>query len=261
MASSKTISGKKVKISCSHLNKEFIQKGTQLVPVLADISFEVYDKEFLVILGPGQCGKSTLLKIFAGLQKPTTGELLIDDAIVKGPGTDRGIVFQTYMLFEWLTVMGNVEIGPKLNGVAKQERKEIAKRYIKLVGLEGFEKHYPYQLSGGMKQRVGIARAFANEPQIMLMDEPYGQLDAQTRIFMEQEIERIWQQDKRTVIFVTNNIDEALYLGDRIITLEGKLPGRLQSIYEVNLPRPRDFTDMEFLKIRKEIIDHSVLTL
>jgi NitT/TauT family transport system ATP-binding protein/sulfonate transport system ATP-binding protein len=249
------------KIECRNISKAFIQKGKQRVHVLEDISLEVRDKEFLVILGPGQSGKSTLLRIIAGLEIPTSGRITIDGREVSGPGPDRGLVFQSYMLFPWKTVTGNVELGPKLQGVGKKERREIAQRYIELVGLNGFENHYPHQLSGGMKQRVGIARAYANNPKVMLLDEPFGQLDAQTRYFMEKETVRIWETEKRTVLFVTNNIDEAIYLGDRILTLKGKLPGRMHQTYDVHLPRPREHTDMEFLKLRHEITEASELTL
>jgi len=229
--------------------------------VLEDVNIEVLENEFLVILGPGQCGKSTLLRIIAGLEIPTAGTVTLDGNEVTGPGSDRGLVFQGYMLFPWKTVLGNVEMGPKLCGLSKCQQREIALHYIDLVGLSGFEQHYPHQLSGGMKQRVGIARSYANKPEVMLLDEPFGQLDAQTRIFMEQETERIWQHEKRTILFVTNNTDEALFLGDRIVTMEGKLPGRVQRTYTVDLPRPRDLTDMRFLEMRREIIDSSVLTL
>jgi ABC-type nitrate/sulfonate/bicarbonate transport system ATPase subunit len=249
------------KIQCRNITKVFIQKGKQRVHVLEDISLEVRDKEFLVILGPGQSGKSTLLRIIAGLETPSEGSILLDGETVAGPGPDRGIVFQSYMLFGWKTVMGNVELGPQLNGIAKEERRRIAQRYIDLVGLNGFEKHYPHQLSGGMKQRVGIARAYANNPKVMLLDEPFGQLDAQTRYFMEKETVRIWETEKRTVLFVTNNIDEAIFLGDRIISLRGKLPGRMHQVYNVHLPRPREHTDMEFLKLRHDITEASELTL
>ena len=251
----------KPKIECRKISKVFIQKGKQRVHVLEDISLEVRDNEFLVLLGPGQSGKSTLLRIIAGLETPSEGTVRLDGREVTGPGPDRGLVFQSYMLFAWKTVMGNVELGPQLNGVAKAQRRQIAQRYIDLVGLHGFEKHYPYQLSGGMKQRVGIARAYANNPEVMLLDEPFGQLDAQTRYFMEKETVRIWETDKRTVLFVTNNIDEAIYLGDRIVTLKGKLPGRMHQVYDVHLPRPREHTDMEFLKIRHAITEASELTL
>jgi NitT/TauT family transport system ATP-binding protein/sulfonate transport system ATP-binding protein len=251
----------KPKIECRKISKVFIQKGKQRVHVLEDISLEVRDNEFLVLLGPGQSGKSTLLRIIAGLETPSEGTVRLDGREVTGPGPDRGLVFQSYMLFAWKTVMGNVELGPQLNGVAKAQRRQIAERYIDLVGLHGFEKHYPYQLSGGMKQRVGIARAYANNPEVMLLDEPFGQLDAQTRYFMEKETVRIWETDKRTVLFVTNNIDEAIYLGDRIVTLKGKLPGRMHQVYDVHLPRPREHTDMEFLKLRHAITEASELTL
>jgi NitT/TauT family transport system ATP-binding protein/sulfonate transport system ATP-binding protein len=251
----------KPKIECRNISKVFIQKGKQRVHVLEDISLDVRDNEFLVILGPGQSGKSTLLRIVAGLETPSAGSVRLDGRDIAGPGPDRGLVFQSYMLFAWKTVMGNVELGPQLNGVAKAERRRIAQHYIDLVGLHGFENHYPYQLSGGMKQRVGIARAYANNPQVMLLDEPFGQLDAQTRYFMEKETARIWETEKRTVLFVTNNIDEAVYLGDRIVALRGKLPGRMHQVYDVHLPRPREHTDMEFLKLRHAITEASELTL
>ncbi|HVO83891.1 MAG TPA: ABC transporter ATP-binding protein [Syntrophobacteria bacterium] len=249
------------KIVCEDISKTFIQKGTQRVHVLEGISVDVRDNEFLVILGPGQSGKTTLLRIIAGLETPTTGRVLLDGREVTGPGPDRGLVFQTYMLFFWKTVMGNVEMGPKLRGLPKDERRKIAQRYIDLVRLTTFEKHYPHQLSGGMKQRVGIARAYANNPEVMLLDEPFGQLDAQTRVFMEKEIERIWQTEKRTVMFVTNNIDEAIFLADRVVSLEGKLPGRMQTVFEVDLPRPREHTDMKFLELRQKLIETTALTL
>ena len=249
------------KIECRNITKVFIQKGKQRVHVLEDISLDVRDKEFLVILGPGQSGKSTLLRIIAGLETPSEGSVRLDGEDVAGPGPDRGLVFQSYMLFGWKTVMGNVELGPQLNGVAREDRRRIAQRYIDLVGLNGFEKHYPHQLSGGMKQRVGIARAYANNPKVMLLDEPFGQLDAQTRYFMEKETVRIWETEKRTVLFVTNNIDEAIDLGDRIVTLKGKLPGRMHEVYDVPLPRPREHTDMKFLELRQEITDASELVL
>jgi ABC-type nitrate/sulfonate/bicarbonate transport system ATPase subunit len=249
------------KIVCKNITKVFIQKGTQRVHVLEDVSVEVKQNEFVVILGPGQSGKSTLLRIIAGLETPTTGNVYLDGKEVEGPGPDRGLVFQSYMLFPWKTVIGNVELGPKLRGITKKERREIAAHYINLVGLNGFEKHYPHQLSGGMKQRVGIARAYSNSPEVMLLDEPFGQLDAQTRYFMEKETARIWETERRTVLFVTNNIEEAIYLGDRIISLKGKLPGRMHKTYEVGLPRPREHTEMKFLELRHEITEASDLTL
>ena len=249
------------KIYCENINKTFIQKGHIEVPVIKDISLEVHENEFLVVLGPGQCGKSTLLRIIAGLEIPDTGFVTLDGQPVIGPGPDRGLVFQGYMLFAWKTVLGNVEMGLKLRGVPKHERQEIARHYIKMVGLDGFEKHYPHQLSGGMKQRVGIARAYANSPKVMLLDEPFGQLDAQTRMFMQHETARIWEQETRTVIFVTNNIDEALFLADRIVLMEGKLPGKIKMEYIVDLPRPRSHDSPDLLKLRAIITEETELVL
>ena len=165
------------------------------------------------------------------------------------------------MLFAWRTVRGNVEVGPRVRNLSREERRRLSQQYIDMVGLNGFEEHYPHQLSGGMKQRVGIARAYANSPNIMLLDEPFGQLDAQTRMFMQKETARIWEQEKRTVIFVTNNIDEALFLGDRIILMEGKLPGSIKTEYMIDLPRPREHTSMELLKLRSIITDNTALVL
>lgn len=251
----------KAKIQCHNISKTFIQKGTVEVPVIRDVGLTVQENEFLVILGPGQCGKSTLLRIIAGLEIPDHGFVGLHDGPVTGPGPDRGLVFQGYMLFAWKTVLGNVELGPKLRGVPKGERREMAAHYIDLVGLKGFENHYPHQLSGGMKQRVGIARAYALNPKVMLLDEPFGQLDAQTRLHMEHETERIWRNDRRTMIFVTNNIDEALFLGDRIILMEGKLPGRIKTEHRIDLPRPREHTDMALLHLREEITNETELVL
>ena len=248
-------------IVCQHVSKTFIQKGTQRVPVLEDISLSVKDCEFLVVLGPGQSGKSTLLRIIAGLEFPTEGRVLLNGKEITGPGPDRGMVFQSYMLFPWKTVLSNVKSGLELGGYSAADCKEIAMRYLDLVGLKDFASYYPHQLSGGMKQRVGIARAYATNPAVMLLDEPFGQLDAQTRIFMEHETVRIWDTEKRTMIFVTNNIDEALFLGDRIVSLEGKLPGVLKTEYVVDLPRPRQHTEKRFLDLRQHIIDASTLIL
>lgn len=251
---------KKMKIECVDLSKSFGEGGRE-IQVLAKMNLSVKENEFVVILGPGQSGKTTLFRIIAGMEKPTTGKVFISGKEVTGPGPHVGFVFQRYTLFPWKSVIGNIEMGPKLKGVPKKMRREIAARYIDLVGLSGFENSYPHQLSGGMKQRVSIARAYANDPELMLLDEPFGQLDAQTRILMEMETVRIWEAEKRTVCFVTNNIEEAIYLGDRIITLEGKLPGQMKNVYDVNLPRPRDFTDLAFLELRKKIVDETQLVI
>ncbi len=250
---------KKVKLRLENISQSYVVNN-EVRDAVSNVSIDVYDNEFLVILGPGHCGKSVLLNIIGGLEKPVEGNKYIDG--VKFTGSDKriGMVFQRLALMPWKTVMGNVEFGPRLAGVDKATRRKIAQKYIDLVGLKGFEKAYPHQLSGGMKQRVGIARAYANSPEILLMDEPFGQLDAQTRIVMEEEIQRIWQQEKRTIIFVTNNIEEAVYLGDRIILLS-KCPARVKQIYEINLPRPRNTMDPEFLRIRREVSENTDLAL
>jgi NitT/TauT family transport system ATP-binding protein/sulfonate transport system ATP-binding protein len=247
-------------VECCGVEKKFKTQNGEVF-VLDSINLVVRKNEFVVILGPGQSGKTTLFRLIAGLHLPTNGHIYVNGSEVKGPGRHVGIVFQRYMVFPWKTVLGNVEMGPKLRGEPVKGRRKKAMHYINLVGLNSFENSFPHQLSGGMKQRVGIARAYANDPEILLMDEPFGQLDAQTRILMEQETIRIWEEEKRTVLFVTNNIDEAIYLGDRIITMEGKLPGRIKKSYDVDLARPRDFMDESFLELRNRIIDETTLTL
>ena len=249
------------KIVCDNISKTFIQKGTQMVPVLEKVSLEVRDQEFLVILGPGQCGKTTLLRILAGLEAPSSGAAYLDGKEIVAPGPEIGLVFQSYKLFPWKTVRQNVEIGLEVRGLEAAKVREISHHYLGMVGLHGFEDYYPHQLSGGMKQRVGIARAYALNPEVLLLDEPFGQLDAQTRFFMEQETERIWHMDKRTMIFVTNNIDEALFLADRIVTMEDKLPGHVHTSYDVPLTRPRDTMDPAFLELRARITEEQKLTL
>ena len=221
--------------------------------VIRNLDLTVRENEFVVILGPGQCGKTTLLNLIAGLEKKTSGTIIVDGKEVIEPNPSSGMVYQTTALFPWLTVMGNVEFGPKMAGMSKQERREKAQRYINLVGLQGFENVYPIKLSGGMQQRVGIARAYCNSPKVMLMDEPFGHLDAQTRYLMEEEIEKICEQEKRTVVFVTNNVEEAVYLADRIILLSN-CPSCVQKEYAVNLPRPRDYVSEGFLRLREQIV-------
>ncbi|MDI9412992.1 MAG: ABC transporter ATP-binding protein, partial [Bacillota bacterium] len=219
-----------------------------------DLDIKVKENEFLVLFGPGQCGKTTILNLIAGFEPVTSGSITVNGEKVTKPGPDRGMVFQTTALFPWLRVIENVEYGPKMRGVPRKERRERAQHFINLVGLEGFENSYPIKLSGGMKQRVGIARAYCNEPLVMLLDEPFGHLDAQTRYLMQEELIRIWQSEKRTVIFVTNNIEEAVYLADRILVLRN-CPTGVKAEYEINLPRPRSYTDPEFLRLRREIND------
>lgn len=250
---------KKVKLHLENLSKSY-ETGEGEFRAVDGVSLDVYDNEFLVLLGPGHCGKTVLLNMVAGLERPSGGEIYLDGGRIEGNDPRIGMVFQRWSLLPWKTVMENTEIGPKFRGVDQKTRREKAQENLKLVGLEGFEKSYPSQLSGGMKQRVGIARAYTNDPEILLMDEPFGALDAQTRTVMEIEVERIWQQKKRTIIFVTNNIEEAVYLGDRII-LFSECPARIKEIYPNDLPRPRDVISEEFLRLRTTISDNADLAL
>jgi len=238
-------------IECKSLSKQF-ETDRGVADVVKQIDLDVKENEFVVLFGPGQCGKTTLINLMAGLEKPSSGQVNVSGKIVEKPGPDRGVVYQTTALFPWLTVMGNVEYGPKSLGVSKKERRKRSQKYIDLVGLTGFENTFPSKLSGGMRQRVGIARAYCNKPIVLFMDEPFGHLDAQTRYLMQEEIMRIWEQEKRTVIFVTNNIEEALYLADRIIVLNN-CPTSIKREYKIDLPRPRDYVSSDFLKLRKEI--------
>lgn len=247
------------KLSVEHISKTFFDKEGYHTAV-EDVSFEVYDGEFLVVLGPGHCGKTVLLNMLAGLSEPTSGAVYMDGKVHTGINSQMGMVFQKLALFPFRTVMQNVELGLKFAGMPKKKRREIAQHYIDLVGLSGFEKHYPNQLSGGMKQRVGIARAYAMSPQVLIMDEPFGQLDAQTRYSMQNEILRVWEQEKRTIIFVTNNIEEACYLGERIVLLT-KCPARVKNVYDIEIPRPRDMTGKEFLDLREMISDDTDLAI
>jgi len=217
---------------------------------------QVGQLEFLALLGPSGCGKSTLLRMIDGLIPCDTGRILLDGTDVTGvPGHGRGMVFQTFDLFPWRTAVGNVEFGLEVKGASKAERREISRHYIKLVGLSGFEDSYPHQLSGGMQQRVGIARAFAIRPEVLLMDEPFGALDVQTRDILQDELLHIWEQEQKTVLFVTHGIEEAIYLADRILVFTPR-PARIERIISVPLPRPRVEamkTEPAFLALRREI--------
>ncbi len=248
-------------ITLEHVDKEFEKvKEGGVFEVVKDLNIKVRENEFLVLFGPGQCGKTTILNMIAGFEEPTAGTIRMKGEKINGPDPSRGMVFQNLAIFPWLTVMGNVEYGLRMKGVDKKTRREKAQYYIDLVGLKGFENHYPIQISGGMKQRVGIARAYCNEPDVILMDEPFGALDAQTRYLMQDEIIRIWEAEKRTVIFVTNNIEEAVYVADRIIVIRN-CPTNVKAEYEINLPRPRSYIDPDFLKLRREInnvVDHTL---
>ena len=250
---------RKIRLKLENVSQSYVVKN-EVRSAVDGITLDVYDNEFLVILGPGHCGKSVLLNIIAGIERPVDGRMFLDGEELLRSDERIGMVFQKLALMPWKTVMANVEFGPEVRGVPKDERRVTAQKYIDLVGLTGFEKSYPYQLSGGMKQRVGIARAYTNNPEILLMDEPFGQLDAQTRYAMQEEIMKIWNKERRTIVFVTNNIEEAVYLGDRIVLLT-QCPARVKQIYPIDLPRPRNTVDPEFLRIRKEISGNTDLAL
>jgi NitT/TauT family transport system ATP-binding protein/sulfonate transport system ATP-binding protein len=251
---------RKIKLTAKGLGKIYFDKKGDFDAV-GDISLDVFENEFLVILGPGQCGKSVFLNMISGLEKPTSGTLLIDGEAVHGRTDKLTMVFQRMAILPWKSALQNAEMAPKYHGVPKRDRRESSRRYLDMVGLKGFENSFPRQLSGGMKQRVGIARAYNANPEIFLMDEPFGALDAQTRYQMQDEILRIWEQDRRTVVFVTNNIEEALYLGDRLV-LFSKRPATVKDVYDLgSLPRPRNNVSREFLNLRREISENMDLDL
>jgi NitT/TauT family transport system ATP-binding protein len=221
------------KIGIRNVSKEFpVRDAGEPFTALSGIDLDVREGEFLTLVGPSGCGKSTLLDLVAGLTAPTTGEILVNGAPVTGPGLDRGIVFQQYALFPWRTALANVAFGLEAKGVPRKERAERARQHLELVGLSGFEERYPHELSGGMRQRVAIARSLAFDPDVLLMDEPFAALDAQTRESLQEELLRIWQHTRKTVIFITHGIDEAVYLGQRVAVMTSR-PGRIKEIVEV----------------------------
>ena len=246
------------RVSLKEVSLTFFEKSEN-THVIDEISLDVYNNEFLVILGPGQCGKTSLLKLIAGLMPNTSGEVVFHYKEAKEFG-NIGFIFQKYALFPWKTVIQNVEMALKIRGMKKKERRKKAQEYINMVGLQGFENSHPKQLSGGMKQRVGIARAFVTDSELILMDEPFGALDAQTRYQMQGELSRMWSDKKKTIIFVTNNIEEAIYLADRIILLSGA-PSKVKAEYNIELPRSRSLTDHDFLELRNTIAKNTDLVL
>lgn len=244
------------KLSIENVGKIFSTKNGDVM-ALDQTSFSVAEGEFVTILGPSGCGKSTILRVVAGLEEPTSGKVFLDGKAIKGPGPDRGMVFQSYTLYPWLTVEDNISFGLQLKGMSKQACKEIAGHYLELIGLQGFEKHYPIQLSGGMKQRVAIARALANDPKILLMDEPFGALDAQTRAIMQEILLKVWEESRKTILFITHDVEEAIFLGDSIYVMTAR-PGRLKKNIKVPLPRPRDYhhkSSAEFLDLKQELLE------
>lgn len=238
-------------ININHLKKNFEIKGSN-VEVLNDVTLEIKRGEFISLIGSSGCGKSTILKLLTSLEDPTEGEITIDGVRVKGPSEKVSMIFQESRLFPWLTVEENIEFTISQD-IPKEERKRIVKKHIDLVGLTGFEKAVPSQLSGGMQQRVSIARGLATNPEILLLDEPFGALDAFTRIDMQEETLKIWEKEQTTMIMVTHDIDEAVYLSDRIVVLSSK-PGVVKDIIEIKLPRPRDRSSLDFMDLRRKVM-------
>jgi len=235
------------------LRKQFRDIARQEEVIALDgIDLAVADDEFLTVLGPSGCGKTTLLNIVASFESASGGEVLLDGEPVRKPGPDRGVVFQEYALFPWLTVQQNIEFGLRERRMPRLERRERVRRQIASVGLSGFEQRYPQELSGGMRQRVALARLLINNPKILLMDEPFAALDAQTRSMMQQELLGVWSAERRTVIFITHNIEEAVLLGDRVVVMTAR-PGRIKEIVAIELARPRDVTSTEFNEIRRRV--------
>ncbi|WP_068786273.1 ABC transporter ATP-binding protein [Paenibacillus phocaensis] len=248
------IAEKTSKIEIENLSKVF-QGRSGAVTALQNTQLTIGQNEFVCVVGPSGCGKTTLLNIIAGLENATTGTVKVENRIVTGPGKERGVVFQQYALFPWKTVLKNVEFGLKLRGLGAKERRERAEKYLELVGLKDFANAYPKELSGGMKQRVAIARAYAVEPEVLLMDEPFGALDAQTRAQLQEELLKTWEKEKRTIFFITHDVEEAVILAQRVIIMSAR-PGRIKEIIDVDIPYPRTqetkLSD-RFVEIKNEI--------
>jgi len=244
-----------VKLAIRDLSKVFVTGTGERVPALGGINLTIGDEEFVCILGPSGCGKTTLLRIIAGLETPTTGSIEVDGESLSGPSPRIAMIFQEYSLFPWRTVLENVAFGLEVQGRNGEDRLTRARRYLELVGLTSFEKSFPYELSGGMRQRVAVARSLATEPAALLMDEPFGALDAQTRNLMQTELQEIWRKTRKTILFVTHSVDEAVFLADRIVVLTER-PGRIREIVSVTkCEHPRDRTCRDFVDIRRHVLD------
>lgn len=244
-------------LSIQGVSRVFVSPKGQKTQALTPVDFEVRENDFVTILGPSGCGKSTLLRIVAGLDQPTTGQVLLDGQPVQGPGADRGMVFQSYTLFPWLTIEQNIRFGLRERGMPEREQKERADYFIAKVGLRGFEQHFPKQLSGGMQQRTAIARALANDPKILLLDEPFGALDNQTRVLMQELLLGIWEQAQKTVMFITHDIDEAIFMASRVVVFSAR-PGRIKAEIEVGFPHPRHYTiktSPEFMALKARLTE------
>ncbi|MBP8779482.1 MAG: ABC transporter ATP-binding protein [Alicycliphilus sp.] len=244
-------------LSIQGVSRTFTSEKGKSTQALLPVDFDVKQNDFVTILGPSGCGKSTMLRIVAGLDHPTSGRVLLDGRPVEGPGADRGMVFQSYTLFPWLTIEQNIRFGLRERGMPESQQKERAQYFIAKVGLRGFEQHFPKQLSGGMQQRTAIARALANDPKILLMDEPFGALDNQTRVLMQELLLGIWEAERKTVMFVTHDIDEAIFMANRVAVFSAR-PGRIKSEIAVNLPHPRHYTiktSPEFMDLKARLTE------
>ena len=242
------------KLKIDNVVKEYVGNKGKTV-ALNGISLDIKENEFICVVGPSGCGKSTLLNIIAGLLEPTSGAVYLDGKKIEGTGVERGVVFQGYALFPWRTVLKNVMFGLEMKRMPKAEAEKIAMKYIKAVGLEGFEHAYPKELSGGMRQRVAIARAYAADPEVLLLDEPFGALDAQTRVQLQSELLNTWEHEKKTCFFITHDVDEAIILAQRVIIMSAR-PGRIKKIVDIDIPYPRTQatkTDPRFLELKTEI--------
>ncbi len=244
-----------VKLHIHNVSKTYSSDGNE-VKAIDEIDLKIRNKEFATLLGPSGCGKSTLLRIVAGLTKPTQGMVRLDGMMIGGPGQDRGMVFQSYTLFPWLTVTENIRFGLEISGTPRVEQERIAQEFVEKVGLKGFEKTYPKGLSGGMKQRVAIARALANNPAILLLDEPFGALDAQTRALMQELLTQVWEELHKTILFVTHDVEEAIFLSDRVFVMTAR-PGKIKAEIDIPLERPRSYemkSGEAFLNLKKEAL-------
>ena len=245
-------------VALRNVSKSFVdrKRGRETI-ALSDVTMEIAKSDFVCILGPSGCGKSTILNLVAGFEQPSSGAVLIDNRPITAPDRSRGMVFQQPLLFPWLNIIDNITFGPRMAGAPAKQYAAQAERYVQLMGLTGFEKHYPYELSGGMQQRVALARAWISEPELFLMDEPFGALDAQTRLMMQELLLRVWERSRTTVMFVTHDIDEALFLADRIFIMTAR-PGRIKEHLVVDFERPRNYEtiifDERYIKLKQRVL-------
>jgi len=241
-------------IRVESLGKSFVTENGNTIHAIETVDLNVRANDFICIVGPSGCGKSTLLRIIAGLERSSAGSVYYRQTRLTGPSREIGMVFQEYSLLPWRNVLDNVGLGLEFGRAPSSERLQVARSFLRLVGMEAFERTFPYELSGGMQQRVAIARSLANNPDILLMDEPFGALDAHTRILLQKELLRIWERNRKTILFVTHSVDEAMYLADRIVVMSGR-PGRILEIMKVQMPRPRDRSDTQYSRMASQILD------